>query len=328
MISWVLACLTRPRPETDRGIGTELRMAGGLAGKRIVVTGSSFGIGRAVALGLAREGARVVVNGSGGGPGGPEEAEAALAGLVSEISAVGTEALAYVGSVDDWTSAQALIETAVEGFGGLDGLVNVAGISGAPANSLLEIELEDWRKVVSVHLDGTFYCCRAAVPHLKRASGGSIVNTSSHGHLGGFGGTAYPAAKGAINSLTFALATDLRGDEIRCNAICPGAKTRLSSGPEYEGLIGKLESRGLLTPELAVASLAAPPPEQCAPIYGYLLSDAAKGISGRIFSTSGPYVGVFDRYAERVIGMREAEDPVWSLDELAEIVPGKLESEE
>jgi 3-oxoacyl-[acyl-carrier protein] reductase len=299
-------------------------MSGALAGKRIVVTGSSFGIGRAIAIGLAREGARVVVNGSGEGAGGPAAAEAELRRLVEELGRVGGEGLFCVGSVADLAAATAIISTAVEGFGGLDGLVNCAGIAGQPENSILEIDLDDWHRVISVHLDGTFYCCRAAVPHLIRSGGGSIVNTSSHGHLGAFGGTAYPAAKGAINSLTFALATDLRSERIRVNAVCPGAKTRLSSGPDYEHLIAKLEARGLLGPEMAAASLAAPAPEHCAPIYGVLLSDAAEAISGRLFSTSGPYVGVFEGAEERALAMRAPDAPVWKVDELAEIVAAEL----
>ena len=297
----------------------------GLDGKRIVVTGSSHGIGRAIALGLAAEGASVVVNGSGGGEGGRVAAEAELRALVAEIADLGGKGSFYVGSVALLEAATELVETAVEAFGGLDGLVNCAGIAGNPANSILEIELEDWKEVLAVHLDGTFHCCRAAVPHLVRGGGGSIVNTSSHGALGAFGGTAYPAAKGAINSLTLALATDLASDGIRVNAVCPGAKTRLSSGPDYEKLIAKLEARGLLDPEVAEASLAAPPPEHCAPIYGYLLSDAAEDITGRIFSTSGPYVGIFDRTEERMIGSHEPPETLWKLDELGAAVRKTLE---
>lgn len=305
-------------------------MAAGLSGKRIVVTGSSHGIGRAVARRLGQEGARVVVNASGQGQGGRAAAEPVLAELVAEIEADGGEALISIGSVADADAAKGLIETAVEGFGGLDALVNVAGIAGPHNNSIREISVEDWRHVVSVHLDGTFYCCRAAVPHLLEAGGGSIVNTSSHGHLGGYGGTAYGAAKGGINSLSFSLAADLRADGIRVNAICPGAKTRLSSGPEYEALIANLEARGMLSPELAKNSLNAPAPEGCAALYAYLVSDAAREITGELFSASGPYVGVFDRVDERMLGFRqpaagEAVDAnVWSLEELADLVPRKL----
>lgn len=295
-------------------------MTRALEGRRIVVTGSSEGIGRAVALHLAGEGARVVVNASGLGSGGVAAAEDRLAGLVAEVADRGGEGLACVASVAELAGAEAIVGTAVDGFGGLDGLVNCAGIAGAPANSLCEIEVEDWRRVVSTHLDGTFFCCRAAVPHLIAAGGGAIVNTSSHGFLGGFGGSAYPAAKGAINSLSFAIAADLASDGIRCNVVCPGAKTRLSTGTAYEAVIGRLEQRGLLDAEGVAASLNAPPAEGCAPIYGYLLSDHASHITGRLFSAAGGYVGVFARAEERAIGVREEGDGTWTIDALADAV--------
>lgn len=299
-------------------------MSTSLAGKRIIVTGSSHGIGRAIALRLGAEGARVVVNGSGQGSGGRARAQADLEQLVRLVEVAGGEALPFVGSVAEEAAAKALVETAVAGFGGLDGLVQCAGIAGAPANSIREISLEDWRAVLAVHLDGSFFCSRAAIPHLIRAGGGSIVHTSSHGALGGFGGSAYPAAKGAINSLTFAMAADLAADGIRVNAVCPGARTRLSSGPDYERVIGRLEERGLLTPEAAAASLDVPPPEGCAPIYAYLLDDASRAVSGRIFTASGNYVGVLARSEEQPIASRAPDAPHWSIEELHTLVSGRL----
>jgi NAD(P)-dependent dehydrogenase (short-subunit alcohol dehydrogenase family) len=312
-----------------------------LAGKRIVVSGSSQGIGRAVALRLAREGARVVVNGSGLGPGGREASQRTLQALALEIEAAGGEAAICVGSVAEEAQAAALIETAVSKFGGLDGLVNCAGIPEPPdAGTILEIPPAAWREVVGVHLDGTFYCCRHAVPQLIAAGGGSIVNTSSHGHLGVYGGTAYAAAKGATNSLTWALAADLREHGVRVNAICPGAKTRISSGADYEAKIAALEARGVLDADLARHSLAAPPPEGCAALYAFLCSDAAREITGEIFSAAGPYVGVFPKPEERFLAYRSspevstgedegavaASGGVWELSELTAALAGKLES--
>lgn len=302
-------------------------MAGVLEGRRIVVTGSSEGIGRAIALCLAQEGARVVVNASGQGSGGPEAAAERLEGLVAELLAAGGEGAACVGSVADPAAAEAIVGTAVETWGGLDGLVNCAGIPGKPANGIQEIELDDWARVVSVHLDGTFLCSRAAIPHLRAAGGGVIVNTSSHGFLGMYGGSAYPAAKGAINSLTWCMATDLAEHGIRCNAVCPGAKTRLSTGPDYEEMIRGLEARGILSDGLAEISLNSPPPEECAPIYAYLLSDAAKHVNGRIFTASGPYVGLFPIVQEKMIGARPPAQGPWTQADLAQTVDAALAEE-
>lgn len=302
-------------------------MTRALEGHRIVVTGSSEGIGRAIALCLAEEGARVVVNASGQGEGGRDAAVERLEGLVSELAAAGGEGAPSVASVADPEGAEAIVQTAVDAFGGLDGLVNCAGIPGRPANSIREIALDDWSRVVSVHLDGTFLCSRAAIPHLRDSGGGVIVNTSSHGFLGMYGGSAYPAAKGGINSLTWCMATDLAEFGIRCNAVCPGAKTRLSTGPDYEEMIRGLEARGILSDGLAEISLNSPPPEECAPIYAYLLSDAAREVNGRIFTASGPYVGLFPIVAEQMVGAREPGDGPWTVDALSSAVDRALAEE-
>ena len=302
-----------------------------LAGKRIVVTGSSHGIGRAVALRIGREGGRVVVNGSGLGDGGQAASQRTLDALVEEIEAIGGSAVGFVGSVDEEDRAAELIETAISRFGGLDGLVNCAGVPEREGSSILTVSASDWRRVIGVHLDGTLHCCRHAAPHLVAGGGGSIVNTSSHAYLGVYGGTAYAASKGATNSLTRAIAAELRADGVRCNAICPGAKTRLSSGQAYAEKIADLEARGLLSAGLARGSLNAPPPEGCASLYAYLLSDAARPISGEIFSATGPYVGVFPKPEERMLAYKssssdreDGSDPIWELEELAEILPGEL----
>ena len=302
-------------------------MTRALEGRRIVVTGSSEGIGRAIALCLAGEGARVVVNASGQGAGGADAAATRLEGLVGELAAAGGEGAASVGSVAEPDGAEAIVQVAVDAFGGLDGLVNCAGIPGKPANSIRDIELEDWRRVLSVHLDGTFLCSRAAIPRLREAGGGVIINTSSHGFLGMYGGSAYPAAKGGINSLTWCMATDLADFGIRCNAVCPGAKTRLSTGPEYEEMIRGLETRGILSEGLAEISLNSPPPSECVPIYAYLLSDAAKEVNGRIFTASGPYVGLFPLMAEKMVGARDPADGPWTVEALATAVAETIEGE-
>ena len=292
-------------------------MSGALAGKRIAVTGSSEGIGREIARCLAAEGARVLVNASGQGEGGFSRAQERLDSLVGELESLGGEGATCVASVADEAGANGIIDATVTAFGGLDGLVNCAGIPGKPANSIREIEIDDWHRVMAVHVDGTFFCSRAAIPHLIASGGGSIVNTSSAGHLGAYGGSAYPAAKGAINSLTFAMATDLGPEGIRVNAVCLGAKTRLSSGPDYESVIHSLESRGLMDADLVQVSLNAPPAEECTPAYAYLLSDASRPITGRLFTAAGGYVGLAPLGADLLVGMRGADEGGWSVEAIA-----------
>jgi len=302
---------------------TEAKASTRLDGKRIVVTGSSQGIGRAVALRIGREGGRVLVTGSGLGAGGRAAAARTLNALVEEIESLGADAASFVGTVADDAVAKEMIESAVGQWDGLDGLVNCAGIPEPVGSSILDMNARDWERVRSVHLEGTFHSSRHALPHLIASGGGSIVNTSSHAFLGIYGGTAYGAAKGAINSLTWELAADLREKNIRCNAICPGARTRLSSGAEYDEQIARLTSRGLLTPTMAKSSRQVAPPEGCASLYAFLLSDASAQISGEIFSATGGYVGVMTRPVDRFLMMKQDAAP-WTLDELSSELLDKL----
>ena len=121
--------------------------------------------------------------------------------------------------------------------------------------------------------------------------GGAIVNTSSFAFLGDYGGTGYPAGKGGVNGLTLAIAAELREHGVRANVVCPGAKTRLSTGPDYEAQIAGLNRRGLLDDVSTQAALDAPPPEYVAPTYAYLASDRAKDVTGKIFIAAGGFVG-------------------------------------
>ena len=151
--------------------------------------------------------------------------------------------------------------------------------------------------------------------------GGAIVNTSSFAYLGDYGGTGYPAGKGGVNGLTMALAAELKEHGVRANVVCPGAKTRLSTGSEYEAHIAGLNRRGMLDDISTQTALDAPPPEYAAPIYGYLACDLAKNVTGRIFIAAGGFVGEFERPAPAIIGFRDHKDsPPWSVDELAALI--------
>jgi len=289
--------------------------AASLAGKAAVVTGGSRGIGRAVALALAAEGAAVVVNGR----------EAAAAEAVAEtIRAAGGQASARAGSVADFAFAGELVDACVSEHGAIDVLVNCAGIGEPEGASILDLEPEAWRVVVDVHLTGTFNTCRHAAPRMVEQGGGVIVNTSSHAYTGRFGGSAYAAAKGGTNSLSFALAAELADRGVRVNAVCPGARTRLSDGPDYRAKIEDLHARGLLDDTTRAASLDPPPPEHVGPLYAFLASDAACGVSGRVFSVAGGYVGVHAPPGETLLAFRDTAAGPWPVAELAEKVRAGL----
>jgi len=288
---------------------------GALEGRAAVVAGGSRGIGRAVARALAREGAAVVVNG--------REAAAAEA-VAAEIRGEGGKARACPGSVADHDFAGELVEACVEAFGAVDVLVNCAGIAEPEGSSILDVTPEAWRELVDVHLGGTFNTCHHAARHMAARGRGAIVNTSSHAWLGLYGGTGYPAGKGGTNALTLAIAAELRDRGVRANAVCPGARTRLNEGPGYAAKIASLHARGLLSDALRDASLAPPDALHVAPLYAFLASDRAAGITGRIFSAAGGYVGVQPAGGETLLAWRDAGEGPWPLEALAEAIRSKL----
>ena len=142
--------------------------------------------------------------------------------------------------------ADALIEACIQEFGSIDILVNCAGTAGLASESILKVTSAQFHDLLDAHLGTTFETCRAAAPKMVAQGGGSIINTSSFAFLGDYGGTGYPAGKGGVNGLTMAIAAELKEHGVRANVVCPGAKTRLSTGPEYEAHIVELNRRGVI----------------------------------------------------------------------------------
>jgi NAD(P)-dependent dehydrogenase (short-subunit alcohol dehydrogenase family) len=232
-----------------------------------------------------------------------------------------TGAVAFAGSPAEPEVADALIDTCVREFGRIDILVNCAGTAGLASESILSVTSAQFRELVDAHLGTTFETCRAAAPKMVEQGGGSIINTSSFAYLGDYGGTGYPAGKGGVNGLTMAIAAELKEHGVRANVVCPGAKTRLSTGRDYEHHIATLNRRGLLDDASMQAALNAPPPEYVAPTYAYLASDLAKAVTGQIFIAAGGFVGRFDRQKPSILAYRDHNDsPPWSVDELEELI--------
>ena len=213
--------------------------------------------------------------------------------------------------------ADALIDRCVAEFGGISALVNCAGTPEPSGSSILSVTSAQFRDLLDAHLLTTFETCRAAAPRMVAQGGGAIVNTSSFAFLGDYGGTGYPAGKGGVNGLTLAIAAELSEHGVRANVVCPGAKTRISTGPDYEAQIANLHRRGLLDDVNAEGALDAPPPEYVAPMYAYLVSDRAKDVTGQILIAAGGFVGRFDRPTPSILAYRDHQDsPPWTLDEL------------
>ncbi len=280
-----------------------------LADRGAVVVGGSRGIGAAVAALLAQHGAGVVVNG--------RDADAARS-TTAAIIAAGGRATAHPGSASAQEAAESLVEDCIDEFGGIHILINCAGIAEPAGSSILDISAAQFAELMDAHLGTVFATCRAAAPRMVAQGGGSIVNSSSFAFLGDYGGTGYPAGKGAVNSLTLAIAAELREHRVRANVVCPGARTRLSTGADYVAHITGLNRRGLLDDVSMQGSLDVAEPDYAAPAYVYLASDLAKDRTGEIFAASGGFIGRFPKAAPALIGYRDHHDsPPWSVAELA-----------
>ena len=244
-----------------------------LKGRIALISGSSSGIGRGVALAFAREGAEgVVVNY-------PAPADKAAAeAVVREVSAAGAQAIAVEADVADESATKALVAEAHARFGRIDVLVNNAGIAHSAA--LQDTPVDIWDRVIAVHLRGTFLLTRAVLPEMYARGHGKVINTVSQlAYKGAPGLTAYTAAKGAIISLTRSLALEIGPRRINVNCVAPGA-TRTPI----------LDS---VTPELLEAVRAAIPRgriaevEEIAPTYVFLASQDANHFQGQCLSPNG-----------------------------------------
>lgn len=270
-----------------------------LDGKVTIVTGAGNGIGRATALAFAREGARVVVCDVGAARDGTGESRGAADAVVAEIRAAGGEAAPSYDSVAAPEGAQRIIECAIDTFGGVDVLVNNAGI--LRDKTLLKMDVALWDSVIEVHLRGSFLCLQAAARHMKdRGTRGSIVNTTSvSGMLGNFGQANYSAAKAGIYGLTRTASIELQRYGIRVNAVAPVAKTRMTEDlPMFE----KVETLS---------------PEHVAPAHVFLASDLSKDVSGVVLAVAGARMSVY-KVVESAGKFKEADGGVWTAREIAE----------
>jgi 3-oxoacyl-[acyl-carrier protein] reductase len=215
-----------------------------LEGRIVVVTGASRGIGRAIALTMAQNGASLVINGN---------SEAQINRLGAEIEALGRECAIRPGDVANPETATGLAQTAISRFGRIDVLVNNAGIN--MRSSSLEMTLEDWQRVMDVNLHGTLHCCRAVLPHMIERRSGKIVNVSSTvaktPHVNA--APSYGASKAGVNYLTQHLALEMAKHGICVNAICPGPiETDMATqwSDEYrQQVLAKIPLGRLGTPE-------------------------------------------------------------------------------
>ncbi|RVT85224.1 SDR family oxidoreductase [Rhodobacteraceae bacterium CCMM004] len=249
----------------------------GLAGRRVAVTAGGAGIGLCIARALAAQGARLALC---------DVDRGALDAAAAEIGAE----VAEIADVSDDAQVAAFFGRIEAEMGGLDGLVNNAGIAG-PTGGVEDIAPADWRRCIDICLTGQFLCAHHAVPMIKRAGGGAIVNISSAaGRFGYAYRTPYAAAKWGVIGLTQSLAKELGADDIRVNAILPG----IIAGPRMEGVIAaRAEQTGVSHAEMKAEYLSRislgrmTPPEDVADVAAFLISDAGRNLSGQSLPVDG-----------------------------------------
>jgi NAD(P)-dependent dehydrogenase (short-subunit alcohol dehydrogenase family) len=207
-----------------------------------------------------------------------------------------------------------MVKAALDTYGRLDILVNNAGI--LRDRMVFNMSEEEWDIVIAVHLKGHFSTIKAAGLVFRQQRSGRIVNTGSSSGLGNMGQANYAAAKEGIVGLTRTVARDLGRYGATCNAIRPGAATRLTISPEMEEARRKAEAAGI---QRGGGGLGSMPPEAIAPLVVYLCTDKAQNINGRDFMVAGNRIGLYTiPTVERTI---YAPGPIWTLDQLDEVFP-------
>ena len=281
-----------------------------LEGRSIAVTGGGGGIGRAVSLACAAEGANVVVADYGVALDGSDPSSQVAGAVVAEIRAAGGEAVAVAGDVSRFDVGAQIVEAACDRWGSINGVVCPAGV--LRERMLFNMSEQEWDHVVAVHLKGHFNVYRAALARMrKQPSGGSLVGFTSGAFVASTAQANYSAAKGGIVSLTRSAAMTaasirLRGGPaINANCIAPVARTRMSDNVPFEFETGE--------------------PEAVAPMAVYLLSDAGRDVNAQIYTVVGDRISVWNQPVE-VRSMWSAGDR-WTAAEIAEQLPRTIGQE-
>jgi len=281
-----------------------------LKDKVAVVTGAAGGIGREIALLMARQGAKVVVNDPGVGVDGTGSSREPADKVAAEIKAGGGQAAANYDLVSTMAAGKAIIQTALDHFGRVDIVVNNAGI--LRDRMIFNMTEEEWDAVLNTHLKGTFAVTRAAAPLMREQKWGRFINmTSTSGLVGNVGQANYAAAKMGIVGLTRVVALDMARYNVTANCISPFAWTRM---------IGTIPMETEAQRE-RVEKLKKLSPAHIAPLAVFLASDEAKDISGQVFGVRGHEIMLFNQM--RPIRTIHHADG-WTPERLAQIFPGTL----
>lgn len=280
-------------------------MSGMLAGKVAIVTGAGGGIGRGIALAMAAAGAKVVVNDIGASLTGESTSAGPAEQVTEEIIKAGGQAVPCTDSVSSYASANSIVETAVKTFGKIDIVVNNAG--NLRDRVFHKMSEEEWRQVIDVHLNGTFFVSRAAANYFREQESGAFVHmTSTSGLIGNFGQANYSAAKLGIAALSKSIALDMNRYNVRSNCIAPFAWSRMTSSipantPEEKARVAKLQKMES---------------GKIAPMAVFLASDKAKDVNAQIFGVRANEIMLFSQPRPvRSVHMSEG----WTAEAIADI---------
>lgn len=291
-----------------------------LAGKVAVVTGSGRGIGRAEAMLIAQQGAKVVISDMGF-----DDGRGRADAVVAEIRAAGGEAAPCTENISTFKGAKALIDTAIKSFGRIDILVNNAGLRAS--NTVDKFSEEQYDLVMDSHLKGTFACIKYATPFFVEQRSGAIVNTGSIAGLGTPFNSVYAAAKEGIAGLSRSVARELGRFDIRCNLVRP--RSNAPKDPVFQADFDKSKPTMMAMFPFNVGRLGTlgfnpnETPENVAPMVVWLCTDAAKNINGRDFQVMADWVGM---WSEPDLFRTIFHTQGWTLDELDVRVPRSLAS--
>ncbi len=264
-----------------------------LEGKVVAVTGAGRGIGRAVALDAARNGAKVVVNDFGVAMDGTEPSSEVANAVVAEIKEAGGEAVANPSSVTEMEGGASIVQSAIDNFGRIDAVVAVAGI--LRERMLFNMTEEEWDPVIATHLKGTFTVFRAAAPIMRKQKSGTMIGFTSGAFAASIAQANYSSAKGGIVSLVRSAAAGMYKYGVTANCVAPVAKSRMSGEVPMNITMGE--------------------PEDVAPLVTFLIGERARHITGQIYSINGGKIGVYNQPAQ-VRSMEKAGR--WDAEEIAD----------
>ncbi|MGC0331275.1 NAD(P)-dependent dehydrogenase (short-subunit alcohol dehydrogenase family) [Streptomyces sp. SAI-170] len=271
-----------------------------LTGKVVAVTGAGRGIGRAVALAAAAEGARVVVNDYGVSVDGASPTSEIADAVVKEIEAAGGRAVAVADDISTMAGGQRVVDTALASYGRLDAAVCVAGI--LRERMLFNMTEDEWDPVLATHLKGTFTVFRAASAVMRAQRSGTLIGFTSGNHQGSVSQANYSAAKGGVISLVRSAALGLHKYGVTANAVAPVARTRMSAKVPTE--LTEIGS-----------------PEDVAAFVVYLASERAREITGQVYTVAGPKIAVWAQPRELRSAFSEGG---WTPERIADALPGSV----